>query len=320
MAVAEVDRFESSEDERKRRRRDAEIERARSSIDWEDMSDLLDDESLSEDARLYPTGIAGLDNLIGGGMVAGLYVMGGAPKQGKTALALFVAARVAHDLAGDERAAVCELDMRQNEANARLLSMCSTMSGGGARPFAWSAIRNSGHDDRLAALDAYSRMTGNRLRVYDGYHLDRTDDTPTWDKVREQVEEYDIARYRLRFLCIDFLQLIGGDGGRTVAQDDDLEEEVLGWLRDYAYERGCVVLLLSEVTKEAQARVVAKGGAPSMCDLMGGAGLAHTATAVMECVKREGKADVLTVHVVACRNGSDGVADVRADWAHNTFS
>lgn len=89
-----------------------------------------------------PTSLTPLDELLGGGMVPGIHVLGGEPGAGKSALALQVATLSA--MAG-RKVLYVSLEMSRGQCLSRCLSLVSDDTG---HEFPWSAVPRMGRELR----------------------------------------------------------------------------------------------------------------------------------------------------------------------------
>jgi len=76
------------------------------------------------DTTFIPTGFQQLDNILGGGLYEGLYIVGAVPSLGKTAFALQIADQIAQT--GQDVLIIC-LEMSRNEMIARTLSRLASI-------------------------------------------------------------------------------------------------------------------------------------------------------------------------------------------------
>jgi replicative DNA helicase len=231
------------------------------------------------------TGFRGLDFTIDG-LVPGLvYVLGGPPGGYKTQLAGTIAKAVA---GSDHAVAFFSLEMDEAELLKRLLLSEAGVS--------LAEIRHSGRADAsdLTRLDE-ARLI---LEAFPIYINDRRDLSPP--VVRRYLRR--LSRVRpIGLIVVDYLQLVsGGDGEKWHERIYSVMKELAALARDYR----CPVLILSQITKEAERRVT-DGGSIEISDFYGGGGIEHRADTIMGIVRDATDATRLWVRVIKNKSGGE---------------
>ena len=235
-------------------------------------------------ARPTSTGIDALDGILGGGLVPGVYIIGGDPGAGKTALAVQALLWSAHECGEDERVVYVMLDQGGTaEVAKRLISLTwkihKASKGYATKKAMLSNAPHWSETEVVIGSAHYEELTHERailLDLMDGSFarmMQQLDDLITYTKVR------------LRLVVVDYYQLlrdIGGNDptGASVATDTDFASDVIRRLRTWATDNGTPVLLVGQFTKESIERH-AKGAAPSMTDLLGSVDVPYQSEAVI---------------------------------------
>lgn len=213
-----------------------------------------------------PTGVAKLDQLLGGGMTRGVTVVGGESSAGKTALACQAAAAMC---ARGQRVAYASYETAWEVVQLRCASAWSLTEEAaamGVEGFSWSAVVNGSYrsaqgryaglgrkelsrylvgdamDPIARALTAWDEGPGRNLAVLtDGYEV---------GELTEAVSEVEGQR---PVLVVDYIQIVpsGAEGQQT---DTERVTDVMKALREHAYSpRGGHVLAISSLRKLAPA-------------------------------------------------------------------
>lgn len=207
--------------------------------------DLLTDLSEGKNPAI-PTGIAGLDRLLNGGVRRGeVMVIGARPKHGKTALALFLARAMAHRfgvLFLSQEMPVSQLMHRHTAATGsvdlgRILRADPTDSG------MWERV-----------TEAAERLRRLRLVQDDQSSLTLMDVRSKALKIRRE--------HGLDVLFVDFLQLMQGAGGGEESRNRELDVIVNG-LKGLAMDLQIAVVVLSQMSRKADEHY----GRPTMTHL-----------------------------------------------------
>ena len=280
-----------------------------------------------------PTGIGGLDALLGGGMRPGLHTLGGEPGAGKSALALNLAVSAA--LVG-KRVLYASLEMRRAECVARLCSMLST--SGAREPFRWCDWERLGmaararRDEAVRAGDAKgfvadlmsSDPAGSALSllmrscpglaVADGRELRDLDGL-----LKAAGRGCDAG---LSLLIVDYMQLIDVHGA---ASEYERVSSVCRALAAFGVDHGVPVLALTSLNRDAL-----RGGEPSKHGGRGSGNSEYDATSMWVLTKDGGEGGPvggprpIRLHVVKARSGAEAVGEsalpLTFDGAHCLFT
>jgi len=207
-----------------------------------------------------PTGYDKLDQLLGGGMMRGLTVIGGPPSSGKSVVACYTAACMA---ARGQRVVYASYEMGWDVVQLRCASAwsCTTEAQElGASAFGWANVANGSERRSRPAYAGLSR--GELSRYLVGESMDPITRTLTlWDEgpgrnLAVLTDGYDVhdlcdtlsdVEGERPVLIVDYLQIV--PSGATQEQSEyQRVTEVVNALQGYAYsERGGNVLAISSV-------------------------------------------------------------------------
>lgn len=207
-----------------------------------------------------PTGYDKLDQLLGGGMMRGVTVIGGPPSSGKSVLACYAAAMMA---ARGQRVVYASYEMGWDVVQLRCASAWSCTSDAqamGATAFGWADVANGWERRSRPAYAGLSRAELSRYLVGDA--MDPITRTLTlWDEgpgrnlavltdgydVHGLCEDMSDIEGERPVLVVDYLQIM--PSGATQEQSEyQRVTEVINALQSYAYsERGGNVLAISSV-------------------------------------------------------------------------
>lgn len=208
-----------------------------------------------------PTGVAQLDDLLGGGMTRGVTVVGGASSAGKTVLACQAAARMC---ARGQRVAYASYETAWEVVQLRCASAWSCTAEAasvGARKFSWSAVVNGLYRSQHPEYAGKGRSELSRYLV--GGAMDDVARTLTlWDEgpgrnlavITSNPDVHALTDMVAGMegtpvLAVDYIQIVP-TGARGRQEDNDRVTEVMGTLRTYAYSQGgSNVLALSSLRK-----------------------------------------------------------------------
>lgn len=207
-----------------------------------------------------PTGYGKLDQLLGGGMVRGLTVIGGPPSSGKSVVACYSAAMMA---ARGQRVVYASYEMGWDIVQLRCASAWSCTHAAqqvGAEPFGWAAVANGTERRSRPAYDGLTRGELGRYLV--GSAMDPITKTLTlWDEgpgrnLAVLTDGYDVhdlcdtmadIEGERPVLVVDYLQIMP-TGAAQEQSEYQRVTEVVNALQGYAYsERGGNVLAISSV-------------------------------------------------------------------------
>lgn len=258
------------------------------------------------------TGFYELDEMTSGLQDGELIIVAARPSMGKTAFAVNIAEHVA---ATDKKAcAIFSLEMSRQQLAQRLL--CS----------------RSGVDSH--------RLRRNMLREDDWPRLHATvgelseaplyiDDTPglTLLQLRAKARRM-AARYHIKFIIIDYLQLMSSPGSESRQQEvSELSRGIKAMARDLSVP----VVCLSQLNRAAESR---EGHRPRMSDLRESGSIEQDADVVMMLHREEyyhvndpswgeenpEKKGVAEVIIAKQRNGPTGVVELTFDGATTRFN
>lgn len=257
--------------------------------------------------KVLQTGIAALDRLLNGGLREGeLIVIGARPKMGKTALALTLARNMAHRYG----ALVLSQEMPVSQLIARDVAAMGQVQLSDLRDPA-----RLSEDGWARVSEAVDRMRDRRLMLDDQRALTLAD-------VRRKVMQAK-RRQAVDVVVIDFLQLMAGADGEGENRNQELDR-ISNGLKAMAGEFGCAVVLLSQLSREADKR----RGPPVMTDLRD-SGAIEAAADVIALLYRE-FAHPLGDHTeewrnhaqleIVQRNGAPGSVDLRWSGEYQQFS
>lgn len=205
-----------------------------------------------------PTGYGKLDQLLGGGMMRGLTVVGGPPSSGKSVLACHAAARMA---ARGQRVVYASYEMGWDVVQLRCASSwsCTTEAQAmGAIAFAWAHVASGAERRSRPAYAGLSRGELSRYLVGDAADpITRT--LTLWDEgpgrnlavLTDGYDVHDLCETMADIegerpvLIVDYLQIM--PSGATQEQSEyQRVTEVINALQSYAYsEQGGNVLAVS---------------------------------------------------------------------------
>ena len=205
------------------------------------------------------TGLMAFDD--GGGYFPGeLWTIAAMPNAGKTALMLQVAHRTA-DRYGD--VAIFSLEMTKEELVRRL--WCQ-----GSKELTPASLRTKTElSDRQWQELAHrsGRLSELPIRILDRAGV-------TVERICASARRIALSS-KLRLICVDYLQIVKRSVGDGEAEH---LSHITRSLKELAKELGCVVLLLSQVTKEGQKR---GGGELQLADMRGSSGAADDSDGVV---------------------------------------
>lgn len=200
-------------EERREEARQEYISRASASASLQGLVDRI---RIGEKDPPFPTGFFTLDKVLNGGLRPGLYVLGGLQSIGKTGFCMQMMDNIA--AAGND-VLVFSLEMSRQELIARSVSRItyelSLMAGTPGKPaysaveiLSGSAFDKDGAEGRQRIMDAvlaYSRYS-DRVFIVEG-----TGDVSV-AQMRSAVESHIELTGRRPVVCVDYLQIVPGDG------------------------------------------------------------------------------------------------------------
>lgn len=212
-----------------------------------------------------PTGYGKLDQLLGGGMMRGVTVVGGPPSAGKSVVACYSAAMMA---ARGQRVVYASYEMGWDVVQLRCASAWSCTAGAqarGATAFGWANVANGSERRSRPAYDGLTR--GELSRYLVGTAMDPITRTLTlWDEGPGRNLAVLTGDYDVHDLCgtisdlegerpvliVDYLQIVPS-GAKQEQSEYQRVTEVVNALQSYAYsERGGNVLAISSTRNLTQ--------------------------------------------------------------------
>lgn len=189
------------------------------------------------------TGYSDLDHILGGGVRPGkLYVLGGRPGNGKSAVALNVANRIAKQ---GRPVLYISLEMEKEELGERLLAIKSRVNSQAIGSYQLS------EDEAQAVIKAMGETASLPLWIDDGGGLSLTE-------VRARANTFLAEHGEIGLLVIDYLTLMSIPTARGENRATAVGMVANGF-KALAKELSCPVLLLAQLNREIDRRA---GGVP----------------------------------------------------------
>lgn len=240
--------------------------------EWVHVGDIAQD--IAEHAReraeggrgsTFTTGIDRLDEMLGGGLVAGdLVIVGGRPAMGKSAFALSLMLKSARRGVGH---GLFSLELMNSIAVRRLLAQQARISGQAIKQGRDEQGRPLSAADYRQILGAVDDLRQMRIMVNDrpGQSL---------AAVRSSIRRLRGMMPELGIVTLDYLQIMQFGGGKSDSQHNRIAETAQG-LRGLAKEEGIAVIVLSQLSREVDKR---EGQRPQNSDLRDSGGIEAAAT------------------------------------------
>lgn len=188
-----------------------------------------------------PTGIAPLDDALGGGLYAGLYVLGGRTGAGKSSLAL----QIADSIAAQGRPVLyVALEMSADELRTKSLAriaQADTGKGVDAMSSADAMRRGTG---KLIGTDAFARYVSDvvpHLKIHEAIGH-----TPA-SAVADYATKMAIAQDKAPIVIVDYLQIMGTDDPRQTDKQA-ADTNVLG-LKQLSRDLNTPVIAISSMNR-----------------------------------------------------------------------
>lgn len=256
----------------------AEGRRRKVSAVGESMADLVD--YLEQPPTFYRTPWEALDKVIGGFAPGNFTVVAARPGQGKSIVALQVAARLAHEGV----VAFCSLEMTERELQLRLVAQYG--------PVHMSRLRGHKLDSEEWKRVAEARTALDGAPIF-------VDDTPavTMNQIRAHARAVS-RRGKLAGIVIDYLQLVAGEGDSRREQIEAVSREA----KRMAKEFECPVIALAQLR-----RANSRKGLPTMEDIREAGGIEQDADVILLLHRdKDRKPNDLVVIVEKNRHGDQG--------------
>lgn len=259
---------------------------------WIDLSTRFD---LKQDISGLSTGLADLDEALGGMQDDDLIIIAARPSMGKTALAL----NIAHAVAGTNQqgVAVFSMEMSRKQLAHRQIASHASVN--------MHCMKNP---SLLTEAD-WPRVTGAQT-IIGSWHL-AIDDTGrlTTQMLRARCLRMH-AKYPLRLVVIDYLQLLefGDDGENRATKIAEASRD----LKMLAKELGCPVIALSQLNRGLEQRSDKR---PMMSDLRESGAIEQDADTIIAIYRDEvyhrGSQDKGTAELIILKQRSGPLATVR---------
>lgn len=257
------------------------------------------------------TGIQELDHMLCGGMDPMMYILGGRPGQGKTALALRTLLAVAE---AGKSGVFFSLEMPKQQLMLRLLSMASlvpfnTLKSGILNPQEWNSF--------IEATDRLSKLPIS-LHFKPGAHV---------SQVRSSLRR-EFARLRREyntepgFSAVDYAQLVKGDRPKGASRDEEVGSVSRACMA-LPNEFGCPLMLLAQLNREVEKRPNKR---PQLSDLRESGSLEQDGYGIWfvyrdEYYNEDSQAKgIAEIHVAKNRNGDTGTIECKYDGPCVRFS
>jgi replicative DNA helicase len=242
-----------------------------------------------------PTGLAGLDTLLGGLQPSDLVILAARPSVGKTSLALNVALHAAvHE---QKRVAIFSLEMSREQLALRLLS---SETGINPRPLQTGFMEET---DWSKIAKVMNDMATARMWI---------DDSPTLSvlELRTKARRLEVEQQGIDLVIVDYLQLM--QASTPTREPNRVQEvsEISRGLKNLARELKVPVLALSQLSRNVEQR--GGQGEPRLSDLRESGSLEQDADVVIFLYRAEGEAnpdaevELVKAKVAKHRNGPIG--------------
>ena len=226
-----------------------------------------------------PTGLVGLNKLLGGFQNSDLIILAGRPSMGKTALALSMAHSIAkhfaHEHAETGSTAKCpsvgffSLEMSAEQLASRMLSSDSGVNSSDIRK------GNLTNDQFAKLVDSSHQIAQLPLFI---------DDTPALSVASMRARARRLKRIQnLGLLVVDYLQLMRGSSTKGDNRVQEVSEITMG-LKAIAKELNIPVIALSQLSRQVENRDDKR---PQLADLRESGSIEQDADAVMFVYREE---------------------------------
>lgn len=251
--------------------------------------------------KKIPTGLASLDDMIGGFQAGQVVVLGGRPSMGKSALLL----NIAHNIA--EAGTPCVFftrEMSTDELNIRLISRVSG--------YALSTVAHSSGNERAMSEIARAASIASAMPLY----IDEK--SASMDDIVSSIR-YHSVKFDTKCFFVDYLGLVIPRD--TKAPREQQVAEMTRTFKMLAKERGVTIVIASQLNRQAETR---EDKRPRLADLRESGAIEQDADIVL-FVHRPGyyNAEIpSTLAEIVCakqRQGITGVAEATWDGPTTTF-
>ncbi|NGX58201.1 MAG: Replicative DNA helicase [Chlamydiae bacterium] len=216
-----------------------------------------------------PTHFTDLDTLINGFHNSNLMIMAARPAMGKTALALNIAENICFK--NNFPVGIFSLEMSAEQMVHRIICSQAEVESDKIRTGSLNGIEFQ----RIVSI--VNQIQDHQLIIDDQPGLKVTD---LRARARRMKECYDI-----RFLVIDYLQLISGSGSSRSMENRQIEiSEISRMLKNLARELDIPILCISQLSRKVEERA---GHRPMMSDLRESGSIEQDSDLVMFLLRRE---------------------------------
>lgn len=268
--------------------------------------DTIENRTAGTDIEKIKTGFYDLDDALQGLRRQSLVVLAARPGQGKTSLALGIAANVA--VQQKQPVLFFSMEMSRTELTQRLLAMDAKVSGariaeGALSGDHWAALQRS--TDRLSAAPLF------------------LDDNPRSSILDMTTKARRLASREggLGLIVVDYLQLMGAQGGRRENRQVEVAELSRG-LKVLARELDCPVIALSQLNRSLEYR---QDKRPMLADLRESGAIEQDADAVLFIYRADTYDDdapnknLAELHIAKNRHGPTGKAHLAFNGEYTLF-
>jgi replicative DNA helicase len=252
-----------------------------------------------------PTGLAGLDTLLGGLQPSDLIILAARPSVGKTSLALNVALHAAvHE---QKKVAIFSLEMSREQLALRLLS---SETGINPRPLQTGFMEET---DWSKIARVMNDMATAKMWI---------DDSPTLSvlELRTKARRLEVEQQGLDLVIVDYLQLM--QASTPTREPNRVQEvsEISRGLKNLARELKVPVLALSQLSRNVEQR--GGQGEPRLSDLRESGSLEQDADVVIFLYRADGEpnpdADVELVRAKVAKHRNGPIGEIPLQFRRKT--
>ena len=199
--------------------------------------------------RPVPTGFPSLDEILNGGLVPGLYIMGAVSSLGKTALMVNIADNIA---ASGTDVLYFSLEMSRYELMARSISRISFIQAGGKKESAENAFSTFGVLFGAKHIEEPASLLPDAMRRYRetiGPHIWYTEGVGsiTVEQIKETVQNHIAKTGRKPVVFVDYLQIISAPDPR--ATDKHNTDVIVTTLKQLSRDEDIPVFCISSLNR-----------------------------------------------------------------------